>query len=81
VAVSGGMALVSDDLALLGDDARSLLDDVVALGRVSDAAAMAGSPAQCNDIMRHALPRQLEAGGMILEADDPVAGTSTLRTA
>ena len=37
VGVSGGMALVSDDLALLGDDARSLLDEVVALGREADA--------------------------------------------
>ena len=32
VGVSGGMALVSDDLALLGADARALLDEVVALG-------------------------------------------------
>jgi alpha-galactosidase len=79
VAVSGGMALVSDDLALLGDEARSLLDEVVTLGRVSDAAAIAGSPAQCDDVMAHALPRQLEAAGMILESDDPVTGTSTLR--
>ena len=33
VAVSGGMALVSDDLALLDDRARSLLDDAVAITR------------------------------------------------
>ena len=33
VGVSGGMALVSDDLALLGRRARALLDEVVALGR------------------------------------------------
>ena len=37
VGVSGGMALVSDDLALLGADARRLLDEVVALGREADA--------------------------------------------
>jgi len=81
VAMSGGMALVSDDLALLGDDARALLDEVVALGRSSDAEAVAGSPARCDDVMRHSLPRQLRAAGSILEADDPVAGTSTLRPA
>ena len=34
------MALVSDDLALLDRDARSLLDEVVALGREADAAAV-----------------------------------------
>ena len=39
VGVSGGMALVSDDLALLGADARALLDEVVALGREADARA------------------------------------------
>ena len=37
VGVSGGMALVSDDLSLLGADARALLDEVVALGREADA--------------------------------------------
>ena len=37
VGVSGGMALVSDDLSLLGADARSLLDEVLALGREADA--------------------------------------------
>ena len=34
VAVSGGMALVSDDLALLGPEARALLDEVITMGRV-----------------------------------------------
>ena len=79
VAMSGGMALVSDDLALLDDDARALLDEVVELGRRSDAEAIAGSPARCEDVMLHALPRVLEAAGQRLESDDPVAGTSTLR--
>ena len=45
VGVCGGMALVSDDLALLDADARRLLDEVVALGRASDAEARAGGPA------------------------------------
>ena len=77
VAVSGGMALVSDDLALLGPDARALLDEVVALGRRSDAAAEAGTPARCVDLMRHAVPRQLDAAGAHLVAD-PATGTSVL---
>ena len=36
VGVTGGMALVSDDLALLDADARALLDEVVAVGRAHD---------------------------------------------
>ena len=55
VGVSGGMALVSDDLALLGDDARALLDEVVALGREADAGA---APAP---LRRPARPRPADA--------------------
>jgi hypothetical protein len=77
VALSGGMALVSDDLALLGDRARALLDQVISIGRESDAAAVAGSPARCDDLMRHAVPRELRAVGRLLEAE-PATGTSTL---
>ena len=62
VGVSGGMALVSDDLALLDADARALLDEVVAIGRVADAEAVAGSPARCADLMDHAVPGRLRAG-------------------
>lgn len=43
VGESGGMALVSDDLSLLGPDSRALLDEVIATGRASDAAAAASS--------------------------------------
>ena len=80
VGVSGGMALVSDDLALLGPDARALLDEVVAMGLVSDAEARAGSPARCDDLMDHALPGQLRAAGHRLVAD-PAVGTSVLERA
>ena len=55
VGVSGGMALVSDDLALLGHDARALLDEVVALGREADAGA---APAP---LRRPARPRPADA--------------------
>ena len=63
VGVSGGMALVSDDLALLDAEARRLLDDVVALGRASDAEARAGRPARCPDLMDAVPPTRLRAGG------------------
>lgn len=77
VAVSGGMALVSDDLSLLGGEARELLDEVIAIGRHSDDAARRGEPARCPDLMDHPLPRRLEAAGYRLTVD-PVAATSTL---
>ena len=77
VGVSGGMALVSDDLALLDGEARSLLDEVVELGRASDAEAVAGAPARCDDLMDHARPGRLHAAGRLLVAD-PSVGTSIL---
>ena len=78
VAMSGGMALVSDDLALLDAPARALLDEVIAIGRASDDAAIAGEPAHCPDLMAHAVPRDLSAIGRTL-AGDPATGQSTLR--
>ncbi len=78
VGVSGGMALVSDDLALLGADERALLDEVIALGRESDAAAIAGAPASCPDLLDAAIPTTLVAAGRTL-VGDPEMGTATLR--
>jgi alpha-galactosidase len=80
VAVSGGMALVSDDLALLDAAARDLLDEVIEIGRASDAAAIAGSPARCDDLMHHAVPHEISAAGRHLVAD-PAAGTSAIKHA
>ena len=77
VGVSGGMALVSDDLALLDDGARTLLDEVVALGRASDDAARAGAPARCPDLLDAAVPGRLSGGGATLVAD-PTVPASTL---
>jgi alpha-galactosidase len=77
VAVSGGMALVSDDLALLDGAARAALDEVIAIGRASDAAARAGSPARCSDLLEQDGPSRLEGGGHVL-AVDPTSGHSTL---
>ncbi|WP_208028235.1 glycoside hydrolase family 36 protein [Rhabdothermincola sediminis] len=77
VAVSGGMALVSDDLALLGAGARSLLDDVVVIGRAADRAAIEGAAPRCEDLMDAAVPTTLTAAGYALTAD-PATATSTL---
>lgn len=78
VAVSGGMALVSDDLGLLGDDARGLLDDVLAIGRAADAAAVDGAVARCPDLVTAPVPGRLTAAGYELHAD-VATGASTLR--
>jgi alpha-galactosidase len=77
VALSGGMALVSDDLALLDADARALLDEVLEIGRRSDAEAVVEHPARCDDLMAHAVPRELSAAGLRLVAD-PATGDSAL---
>ena len=75
VGVSGGMALVSDDLALLDDASRRLLDDVVSLGRAADAGARAGDGPRCDDLLSPTAPSRLTSRAGQLEAD-PFAGTS-----
>jgi hypothetical protein len=77
VAASGGMALVSDDLSLLDDAARDLLDEVTSIGRDVDAAALAGSPPACPDLMDRRPPTRLTGGGVEL-VGDPIAGTAEL---
>ena len=72
VGVSGGMALVSDDLALLGADARALLDEVVALGREADAGA---HPPRCPDLLDADPPTRLVTAEVEL-VGDPVAGVA-----
>ncbi|MBK9180158.1 MAG: alpha-galactosidase [Acidimicrobiales bacterium] len=69
VGMSGGMALVSDDLALLGADAEALLEEVVELGRTVDDAARLGPAPRCDDVLEHAWPRRLSAAGLTLDAD------------
>jgi alpha-galactosidase len=77
VGISGGMALVSDDLALLGRDARALLDEVLALGRESDARAALGAPARCVDVMDTPRPGELRSGAVTL-VGDAVSGSSSI---
>jgi len=77
VAMSGGLALVSDDLALLDDGARRLLDEVLTIGREVDAAAISGSPPRCHDLMEHDPPTTLTSAGRILHGD-PEGGRARL---
>ncbi len=69
VGLSGGLALVSDDLSLLDPAARSLLDEVIALGRVADQDALAGSAPRCEDLLLPGGPSILTAAGYVLTAD------------
>jgi alpha-galactosidase len=73
VGLSGGLAIVSDDLALLDRDARRLLDEVVAIGRAADAAACGGPAPRCDDLLGPGGPRRLSAAGRQLstDPDDP----------
>lgn len=77
VGVSGGMALVSDDLALLDEEARALLDATIAIGRETDAAAVAGHTPRAADLLGQRLPAHFAAAGYTLTTD-PVTGTSQL---
>jgi alpha-galactosidase len=78
VGVSGGMALVSDDLSLLGPDERSFLDRVLQLGRAADAEAANGRPPRCPDLLENDVPGQLVSAEAMLDAD-PDLPTSRLR--
>ena len=75
VGLSGGMALVSDDLALLDGSSRQLLDEVVSLGRTADAGVRAGAGPRCDDLLSPTAPARLTSSAGHLEAD-PFAGTS-----
>jgi alpha-galactosidase len=77
VAVSGGMALVSDDLALLDSRAHALLDDVIQIGRQVDDQARQGPAPRCEDLLDGPIPTHLRAGGYDLAAE-PASAESTL---
>jgi alpha-galactosidase len=77
VAVSGGLALVSDDLARLGRPARALLDEVVDIGRRVDDAARAGTTPRCPDLLDAWTPTMLASTGIRL-VGDPSRGTSQM---
>jgi alpha-galactosidase len=69
VGLSGGFALVSDDLTKLGPPAQALLDEVIALGRDADRAARTGPAPRCDDLLDHDPPALLAAAGTRLSFD------------
>lgn len=78
VALSGGLAFVSDDLGLVGPAGRALFDDVVAIGRDSDRLAREGRAAVCPDLVDRSEPTFLRTGALELQID-PETGRSELR--
>jgi alpha-galactosidase len=72
---TGGMVLVSDDLALLGAAERGLLTDVIAAGRSVDAAAAAGDPPRCPDLLDTDEPTTIESAGRRLTIE-PASGVA-----
>ena len=56
---SGGLVLVSDDLGRLGPRERRLLDEVVTLGRATDASARTGRPPRADGLLEAGGPRGL----------------------
>jgi len=69
VGLSGGSAFVSDDLSLLGPEARALFDEVVTLGRESDAAARYGKPAVTEDLLSNSEATTFCADDRVLTVD------------
>lgn len=79
VGVSGGMALVSDDLAALDRQARALFDEVLELGRAADAAAQGeGNPPRCPDLLVSPTPTRLQSGQVEL-VGDPGSATAIVQ--
>jgi alpha-galactosidase len=78
VALSGGLALVSDDLDLLGPAARKQLEGIVAMGRESDGEARGGRPPLAPDLLAQVVPTTLTTARREL-VTDPDAATSELR--
>jgi alpha-galactosidase len=77
VGLSGGLVMVSDDLALLGPAALRRLEEIVDLGRESDAKARGGHPALCPDLLNRVVPTTLTTTQHEL-VTDPDTGTSVL---
>jgi alpha-galactosidase len=80
VGVSGGMALVSDDLSTLGPPARRLFDEVLELGMAADTAARGdgGHPPRCPDLLVSPTPTRLQSGQVEL-VGDPASATAVVQ--
>ncbi|HUI04704.1 MAG TPA: alpha-galactosidase [Acidimicrobiales bacterium] len=79
VGLSGGSALVSDNLALLDREARAVLDETLTFGHAADAAARAGAAPAAPDLMDHPAATTFTAAGYTL-ITEPATGSSTLLT-
>jgi alpha-galactosidase len=69
VGVSGGMALVSDDLALVDVQGRALLDEAIALGRAADDAARSGDVPTSPHLLAGARPSTIASVDQRLRVD------------
>jgi alpha-galactosidase len=79
VGVSGGMALVSDDLALVDAHGRALLDEAIELGRAADDAARTGDVPTSPGLLSVTNPASIASGSLGLDVDGE-NGTSALRS-
>jgi alpha-galactosidase len=77
IALSGGLALISDDLSRLDAPARRLLEEVLDVGRRADAAARTGATPRCPDVLDRWTPTTLVAGTERITVD-PVIGAHSL---
>lgn len=77
VGVSGGMALVSDDLALVDVEGRVLLEEAIALGRAADAAAIEGRVPTSPELLHADHPRFIANREWVLGVT-PESGSSIL---
>ncbi len=69
VGVSGGMALVSDDLALVDAQGRALLDEAITLGRAADDAARSGNVPTSPHLLAAATPSTIASVDQRLRVD------------
>ena len=76
IGLSGGLALVSDDLSLLDDAARDVLAETVELGRASDNEAHKGVSPVVPELLDATVPTTITAAGHTL-VTDVATGTST----
>lgn len=69
VALSGGLAVISDDLSTLDHRASDLLGEVLRIGRQADAFSLEGEAPRCDDLMVSPLPTRLSVGGAQLDGE------------
>ena len=78
VGMSGGAAVVSDDLSLLDDAAVRLMAEVVEEGERSDEAARSGRTPQVDDLLDAAIPTTFRAAGVTRRIDTGTGATTVV---